>query len=107
MRRPTNLLLLLFVAVIGDANGARILGLFIHPGASHFYSFYPVMNALAEKGHDVTSWSYFKAKNPHPNYHELILEGTPTINSSMSLDELVRTSLFIAIQHKIHFDIFF
>lgn len=86
MLRPLSLLLL----IITIAHGARILGIFIHPGPSHFYSFYPVMNALAEKGHDVTSWSYFKVKNPHRNYHEIILEGTPIINSSMSLDVLVR-----------------
>lgn len=86
----STLALLFWITIaLGSANGARILGLFIHPGPSHFYSFYPVMNALAEKGHEVTSWSYFKVKNPHPNYHELIIEGTPVINSSIEFDVIV------------------
>lgn len=84
---PKFLLLLQAIAV--SVNGHKILGLFIHPGPSHFYTFYPIMNALAEKGHDVTVLSYSRVKDPHPNYHQLIIGGSEVINSSLGLDMMV------------------
>lgn len=82
-------LLLLLQAIAVSVNGHKILGLFIHPGASHFDSFYPIMNALAEKGHDVTVLTYSRVKDPHPNYHQFILGGTALINSSLGFDMMV------------------
>lgn len=70
-------------------NADRILGLFIHPGGSHFYSFYPIMNALAENGHNVTVLSYFKVKNPHPSYNQLTIEGEAVINSTLEFKNMV------------------
>lgn len=71
------------------ANGSRILGIFIHIGGSHFQTFYPVMNGLAENGHDVTVLSYFPVANSHANYKQLTFDGIPVINASINLNELV------------------
>lgn len=86
-RRWTTLsVLLLWLAMAMDrTNGARILGLFIHPGPSHFYSFYPVMETLALNGHDVTTLSYFKVNDAPSNYQQLVIDGMPVINSSLDI----------------------
>lgn len=67
----------------------RILVLFIHPGPSHFYSFYPLLNTLAERGHKVTVLSYMSVKSPHKNYDQLVLDGMPIVNSSITYEEMV------------------
>lgn len=78
--------LTVFLHAIAIINGSRILGIFTHIGGSHFHTFYPIMNGLAEKGHEVTVLSYFKTKNSSVNYKEYIFEGLPIINSSLVLD---------------------
>lgn len=88
-------LILLLVTAFGCCNADRILSLFIHPGASHFYSFYAVLDKLAEKGHDVVSLSYFKVKDPHPRYKELIITDAPVFNASLSFEMFVCTLDFI------------
>lgn len=54
---------------------SNILGLFPHPGFSHFKVFSPILLTLAERGHNVTTVTYIKNIKPHKNYHELLLEG--------------------------------
>lgn len=82
------------VAVVPNTSQARrILGIFTHIGGSHYHTFYPIMNGLAERGHDVTVLSFFAAKNPLPNYHELRFDGVPVINSSLALDRNADRSL--------------
>lgn len=56
-------------------NGLKILGLFPHPGTSHFQVFHPIMRGLATAGHDVTVVSRFPDKNPLPNYKDFELTG--------------------------------
>lgn len=56
-------------------NGHRILGLFPHPGLSHFHFFHPVMKTLAEAGHEVTVVSHFPNKIPIENYKDEPLKG--------------------------------
>ncbi|KAF2881521.1 hypothetical protein ILUMI_24655 [Ignelater luminosus] len=56
-------------------NGYKILGLFPHPGKSHFDAFRPLLKALAEKGHEVTVISYFPQKNPMKNYKDIDING--------------------------------
>lgn len=71
----------------------RILGIFIHPGGSHYHTFYPIMNGLAKRGHNVTVLSYFNAPaSVSHNYHERRFDGLPVINASMPLMELRRPS---------------
>lgn len=85
-----RILFALIVINISYAAGGRILVLFYHPGPSHFYSFYPLFNELAVRGHNVTVLSYTHAKNAHQNYHELLLSELPVINASLTYDEMVR-----------------
>ncbi|XP_013149211.1 PREDICTED: UDP-glucuronosyltransferase 1-5-like [Papilio polytes] len=58
---------------VGDC--ARILGLFPHTGKSHFMVFEPLLRALAERGHHVTTVSFFPLKNPPSNYTDVVIEG--------------------------------
>lgn len=70
---------------IESTNGLRILGLFQHPGASHFHFFHPVMRGLAEAGHDVTVVSRFPDKNPPKNYKDLPLTGMDILVNAFDL----------------------
>ncbi|XP_039956993.1 UDP-glucosyltransferase 2-like [Bactrocera tryoni] len=74
---PGHLLLLLGLCctLVQASYPLKILGLFPHPGISHFHFFHPVMRGLAEKGHDVTVLSHFPDKNPPPGYKDLSLTG--------------------------------
>ncbi|XP_055386209.1 UDP-glycosyltransferase UGT5 [Condylostylus longicornis] len=56
----------------------NILGLFPHPGYSHFKVFYPILKKLAENGHQLTVVTYTKSKNKITNYNEIILIGEDT-----------------------------
>lgn len=67
-------------------NGHRILGLFPHPGLSHFQFFHPVMKALAEAGHDVTVVSHFPNKNPIENLKDEALTGKQDLKNFVNLD---------------------
>lgn len=80
--------LALTVILTDTANCLRILGIFPHLGASHFRFFHPIVKRLAEIGHQVTVVSHFPEKNPHPNYHDLILakEGELSINLEVSFE---------------------
>ncbi|KPI92914.1 Protein cornichon [Papilio xuthus] len=71
----TRLLLAIAAIIITDANAARILGLFPHTGKSHQMVFEPLLRTLAERGHHVTTVSFFPLKNPPANYTDVSLEG--------------------------------
>lgn len=62
-----------FFGCITIASSYNILGLFPHPGISHFHFFHPIMRGLAEAGHNVTVISHFPDKNPIANYTDLLL----------------------------------
>ncbi|XP_035731371.1 UDP-glucuronosyltransferase 2B7-like [Vespa mandarinia] len=55
----------------------NILGIFPHPGKSHFFVIQPILEELARRGHKLTVISYFprtnssKAKEPLPNYKDI------------------------------------
>lgn len=85
-----KLMVLLLLLTHGvPTNGHRILGIFIHIGGSHFHTFYPIMNGLAQNGNDVTVLSYFPMTDSHANYKQFIFDGIPVINSSVNLNEIV------------------
>lgn len=63
----------LLFSVLLHAHAYRILGLFPHPGKSHFHVFQPLMQALAEKGHDVTVVSHFPIKQKVDRYKDISL----------------------------------
>lgn len=82
-------ILILFGLHLTFANCSRILVLFYHHGPSHFYSFYPLFNELAERGHNVTVMSYIHVYNPHKNYNELLLTELPELNGTLTYDTMV------------------
>ncbi|XP_037935861.1 UDP-glucosyltransferase 2 [Teleopsis dalmanni] len=61
-----------------SCTSSNILGLFPHFGYSHFKVFYPILQNLAERGHNVTVITYIKNPDPHPNYEEFIITGKET-----------------------------
>ncbi|CAH2108579.1 unnamed protein product [Euphydryas editha] len=58
-----------------SVNTANILGLFPHTGKSHHMVFEPLLHKLAERGHNLTVASFYPAKNPPPNYHDISFQG--------------------------------
>lgn len=86
-----NVLKLLFLIAFNVTlvTCSRILVLFYHHGPSHFYSFYPLFNELAVRGHNVTVLSYSHVQNPHKNYNELLLTEMPVLNGTIPYDSMV------------------
>lgn len=73
---------LLITMVIPPSSHLRILGLFPHPGLSHFNFFHPIMLGLADAGHDVTVVSHFSDLHAPANYKNVIIgDETPMVNS--------------------------
>ncbi|XP_055551136.1 UDP-glycosyltransferase UGT5-like [Wyeomyia smithii] len=73
----------------------RILGLFPHPGLSHFKVFYPIMRELAQAGHQVSVVSYFpNLDDPHPNYTDYTFEGQQVLTNSFSLEKFSRRTFW-------------
>uniref|UniRef100_A0A336KDN1 CSON005611 protein n=1 Tax=Culicoides sonorensis TaxID=179676 RepID=A0A336KDN1_CULSO len=86
--RLLNLILCLFyvISLFGFIQSYRILGLFIHPGRSHYVVFNPLMKGLAAKGHNVTVVSYFPEKeNSVPNYKDLPFENQLDLTESFNI----------------------
>lgn len=78
--------LLLTLCCSPTTNSHRILGLFPHPGISHFQFFHPVMKALANAGHEVTVVSHFPSKEPIENYRDESLTGKQDLKNFVNLD---------------------
>ncbi|XP_012257815.2 UDP-glycosyltransferase UGT5-like [Athalia rosae] len=53
----------------------KILGVFPHPGKSHYDVFAPLIEELARRGHDLTVLSHFPSKEKLPNYKDISLVG--------------------------------
>ncbi|XP_069964141.1 UDP-glycosyltransferase UGT5 isoform X1 [Bactrocera oleae] len=79
------LLLGLYCTLVQASYPLKILGLFPHPGISHFHFFHPIMRGLAEKGHDVTVISHFPDKSPPARYRDLPLIANETLTNSVDL----------------------
>lgn len=82
----TLIVLVFAILSINSAKSLKILGLFPHPGLSHFHFFHPIMRGLAEAGHDVTVVGHFPDKNPPPNYKDLVLAKTDLLTNSVDLE---------------------
>lgn len=78
--------MLFAVSSINSANSLKILGLFPHPGVSHFHFFHPIMRGLADAGHDVTVISHFPDKTAPNNYKDLKLTNTNLLTNSVNLE---------------------
>uniref|UniRef100_A0A182MLU6 Uncharacterized protein n=1 Tax=Anopheles culicifacies TaxID=139723 RepID=A0A182MLU6_9DIPT len=86
--------LLTVLEIIAASQGYRILGLFPHPGLSHFKVFHPIMRGLANAGHHVTVVSYFPDANPVPNYRDLRFEGQDILTNAFSLEDFTGRNFF-------------
>lgn len=95
----TALYILLIVYLATPLQCYNILGIFIHPGKSHFDMFYPLMHGLAQNGHNITVISHFPDKNPLPNYRDIVLEGLDDISLNNGVDLSV-SILCINVQEK-------
>lgn len=76
---------LLMTTVISESSSLQILGLFPHPGLSHFHFFHPIMLGLADAGHNVTVLSHFPDKNAPSNYKDLVIGGQADLTNSVDL----------------------
>ncbi|XP_055637869.1 UDP-glycosyltransferase UGT5-like [Toxorhynchites rutilus septentrionalis] len=82
---------LFWIASIQLGSAHRILGLFPHPGLSHFKVFQPIMRGLADAGHQVVAVSYFPNRDEtHPNYTEYAFEGQNILTNSFSVEAFSR-----------------
>lgn len=86
MKPAWCLSVVLLLLATGPTWSYKILGLFPHPGLSHFHFFEPILKGLAAAGHEVTVVSYFPNPNPPPNYHDLPLEGMKLLSDSVSFE---------------------
>lgn len=64
----------MLLVIVGCCDSLRILGLFSHPGKSHFLAFRPLLRALAKKGHELTVVSHFPQKPKLKNYIDVNLD---------------------------------
>ncbi|XP_034472230.1 uncharacterized protein LOC117779980 [Drosophila innubila] len=97
---PRTLLLLsltLTLCILGQVDAGRplkVLGLFPHPGVSHFHFFHPIMHSLAEAGHDVSVVSHFPTKNPPIRYKDFPLSGMDKLTNSVDLKFFEKRSFY-------------
>lgn len=82
-----RIILIVILQLIAATCAHRILGLFPHPGLSHFNFFQPIMRALADAGHEVTVVSHFPNNPPMENYKdELLSDVRDGLKNSVSID---------------------
>lgn len=74
-----QVLLFTFSFSISQVFSLNILGIFLHPGKSHFYVFQPYLEELAKRGHNVTVISHFPQTTSKENYQDISLAGTTDI----------------------------
>lgn len=80
-------LVLLVVVVIGSCFGERIVVLYPMGSKSHFYAVMPVIEKLAERGHNVTVFTPFKGIiKTIPNAKEVVLDTVTKHLEEMDID---------------------
>lgn len=80
-------IVIVILQLIAATCAHRILGLFPHPGLSHFHFFHPIMRTLAEAGHEVTVVSHFPNDPPMENYKDELLSNVQDgLKNSVSID---------------------
>uniref|UniRef100_A0A6P4E8N8 UDP-glucuronosyltransferase n=1 Tax=Drosophila rhopaloa TaxID=1041015 RepID=A0A6P4E8N8_DRORH len=80
-----SLFLMTFSMRTEPTEAAQILGLFQHPGKSHFDFFRPMFLALAERGHNISMYSYFPLEKPVTNYTDHVFQGMPLLTDIVDL----------------------
>lgn len=86
------------MVMVNAGHQLKILGLFPHPGVSHFHFFHPIMRGLADVGHDVTVVSHFPDKSPPIRYKDLPLTGLQTLQNTVDVKMFEKPSAFVSIQ---------
>ncbi|XP_017110702.1 UDP-glucosyltransferase 2 [Drosophila elegans] len=87
----------------------NVLAVYPHFGFSHFKVVMPILNELANRGHDITVISYVKNPQAHgyPNYEELLIsapgedQSSTTINLVPLTENTPTRSLFVLIREYI------
>ncbi|XP_047019648.1 UDP-glucosyltransferase 2-like [Helicoverpa zea] len=74
------LLPIVFMLFAGVSQGYKILALLPYPGKSHHMVFEPVLNELANRGHEVTVVSFFPSAKPIKNRRDVSLVGLAPLN---------------------------
>uniref|UniRef100_A0A1I8M848 UDP-glucuronosyltransferase n=1 Tax=Musca domestica TaxID=7370 RepID=A0A1I8M848_MUSDO len=79
------LLIALFMsfAIFKSVEGAKILSIFPYSGPSQYIFISPLLKALAEKGHEVTSISTFPQKKPLKNFRDVVVMENSNIFDEM------------------------
>lgn len=80
--------LLILVVIVIPSDGYRILGLFPHPGKSHFDVFKPLLRELALRGHEVTVISHFPLEKPIKNYTDISLREEQVLVDIFSIEDI-------------------
>lgn len=90
MKLPT---VLVFIFMCGFVYSYKILGIFPHPGSSHFAVFRPLLINLAKKGHDLTIISHFPLDSPPKTYKDINIRGsTPLFKSIFTFEKFTNAS---------------
>lgn len=80
------LLVLTFLQFIHCGDSYRILGLFPYKIHSHFQFFRPVLQSLAEAGHELVVVSHFPEENKTSNYRDEVLSGMQSMTGAFGFD---------------------
>lgn len=71
--------LFLLLTLVGTTVAYKILCLLPYPGKSHHMVFEPLLQELAERGHNLTVVSFFPSPKPHRNRRDVSLVGLAPI----------------------------
>ncbi|KAF5292539.1 hypothetical protein FQR65_LT01685 [Abscondita terminalis] len=66
-------IILMCYFLISSVSTYKILGLFPYPGISHFNVFKPLLEALSQRGHELTVISFFPSTKNTSNYKDITL----------------------------------
>ncbi|XP_073820293.1 UDP-glycosyltransferase UGT5-like [Musca autumnalis] len=84
IRSVLTIALIASISVVEITQAAKILSIFPYSGPSQYIFISPLLKALAEKGHEVTSISTFPQKQPLKNFRDV-----PVMENSNSFDEIM------------------
>lgn len=93
----SKIFLIAFALLVAGASCARILGLFPHVGKSHSMVFQPLLRKLAERGHHVTTVSFFPMPNPPANYTDVSLGSTNLAVGAINISIFENRSLLMKV----------
>lgn len=79
------LLVILGLCSFHPGRTSKILAVFSHIGKSHFDVLEPYFEEIAARGHQILVISHFPRKRPVPNYKDIDLRGTHSINKTVHI----------------------